>query len=38
MTYKEITIREDGLESGKEGRNADVEIFDLTKTIFKQMV
>lgn len=26
MTYKEITITEDGLESGKEGRNGDMVI------------
>ena len=35
MTYKEITITEDGLESGKEGRNGDMVIL-MSKIIFKQ--
>lgn len=36
MTYKEITIIEDGLEFGKKDRNGEMGIFDLLKITFKQ--
>lgn len=38
MTHKESTIREDRLEPGKEGRNGDMNVFDLPKIIFKQKI